>query len=71
MEYTINAIIQQSKEGMERPKKIREIVMNLAYMQREVTRGTGYFDTSFLDRFEDEYAKYGELIYTFIKREEN
>ncbi|MCA1029230.1 hypothetical protein LCM23_24780 [Cytobacillus kochii] len=70
LESSINSIIEQSREGMKRPVKIRDIVMKLGNMQREITRGTGYFEIAFLNRFEEEYGKYAEIIYTFIKREE-
>ncbi|MEA1855523.1 hypothetical protein MKX67_02800 [Cytobacillus sp. FSL W7-1323] len=69
MVQVINRIVEHNEKVIERPKRIKEIIYNLGYMQREVTRNIGYFDIPFMDSFEDEYGKYSAMMYTIAKNE--
>ncbi|MED1608132.1 hypothetical protein P4U90_22720 [Cytobacillus kochii] len=61
----LDQMIEHNKEAAKRPEKIKEIYYNIGEMQRKVTRGSGYFDTNYLVRLQDEFGKYGTLMYTF------
>lgn len=69
-EEQLDQMIEHNKEAAKRPEKIKEIYYNIGEMQREVTRGSGYFDTSYLERLQDEFGKYGALMYTFGRGEQ-
>lgn len=66
---SIEKILQRNSEVEKYPEVIKEIAYTLGNYQLHITRKTGFFDKEFLNKMEDEFYKYDELVYKYGIRE--
>jgi hypothetical protein len=69
LEGTIERIIALNKMIIEDASQVREIVYTVGGLQREITRGSGFFDRAFLRKMEEEVGRYSLNMYTLGLRE--
>ncbi|RIW29051.1 hypothetical protein D3H55_20050 [Bacillus salacetis] len=69
LEGTVERIIALNKIIVEEASQVREIVYTVGGLQREITRGSGFFDQEFLQKMEEEAGRYSFNMYTFGLRE--